>query len=124
MSGGVDSSASAWLLKQQGHEEIGLFMRSGATEEAACATEAAAGLPIVSAAAHKQGCCSASDAADARRVADTLDIPFHALNFQDAFGRSAALPVVPSRSPILRHWLGSRARTSTTAYLETASGHS
>ena len=64
MSGGVDSSASAWLLKQQGHEEIGLFMRSGATEEAACATEAAAGLPIVSAAAHKQGCCSASDAAD------------------------------------------------------------
>ena len=31
--------------------------------------------------------CSASDAADARKVADELDIPFHALNFEDAFGR-------------------------------------
>ena len=44
-------------------------------------------MPIVNAAPHKQGCCSASDAADARRVADQLDIPFHALNFKDAFGR-------------------------------------
>jgi tRNA-specific 2-thiouridylase len=85
MSGGVDSSASAWLLKQQGHEVIGLFMRSGATEEAC--TTGLGELPVVPAASHKQGCCSASDAADARRVADALDIPFHALNFQDAFGR-------------------------------------
>ena len=44
-------------------------------------------LAIVTAPARKQGCCSASDAADARRVADALDIPFHALNFADAFGR-------------------------------------
>jgi tRNA-specific 2-thiouridylase len=86
MSGGVDSSACAVLLREQGYEVIGLFMRSGATEETACATPAP-GLPIVTPASHKQGCCSASDASDARRVADTLDIPFHALNFQDAFGR-------------------------------------
>jgi tRNA-specific 2-thiouridylase len=99
MSGGVDSSAAAVLLKRQGHDVIGLFMRSGATEEAVCAT-AAPSLPIISPTsrsadvltaparpAHKQGCCSASDAADARRVADLLDIPFYALNFQDAFGR-------------------------------------
>src|SRR5580692_3571513 len=99
MSGGVDSSAAAVLLKRQGHDVIGLFMRSGATEEAVCAT-AAPSLPIISTSggsgesmtagrrpAHKQGCCSASDAADARRVADLLDIPFYALNFQDAFGR-------------------------------------
>ena len=44
-------------------------------------------LPIVAAKAHKQGCCSATDAADARRVADALDIPFHAVNFREEFGR-------------------------------------
>jgi tRNA-specific 2-thiouridylase len=103
MSGGVDSSAAAVLLKQQGHEVIGLFMKSGAVEETACRVEnkaAAQGsginapavielptLPILGLKANKQGCCSASDAADARRVADVLDIPFHALNFADAFGR-------------------------------------
>jgi tRNA-specific 2-thiouridylase len=86
MSGGVDSSASAWLLQQQGHEVIGLFMRSG-SEATACTTPADSLLPIVDRRASKQGCCSASDAADARRVADALDIPFHALNFRDEFGR-------------------------------------
>ncbi|SFJ01217.1 tRNA 2-thiouridine(34) synthase MnmA [Planctomicrobium piriforme] len=86
MSGGVDSSASAWLLQQQGHEVIGLFMRSGAAEPEVCSTKPGL-LPIVSAKSHKQGCCSASDAADARRVADALDISFHALNFSEAFGQ-------------------------------------
>ncbi len=86
MSGGVDSSAAAVLLRKQGFDVVGLFMRSGATEPEACAVPGA-NLPILNAPAHKQGCCSASDAADARRVADTLDIPFHAVNFQDAFGR-------------------------------------
>jgi tRNA-specific 2-thiouridylase len=101
MSGGVDSSAAAVLLKRQGYDVVGLFMRSGATEETVCATASGAtSLPIISTlgvssetavaprkSSHKQGCCSASDAADARRVADLLDIPFYALNFQDAFGR-------------------------------------
>ena len=106
MSGGVDSSAAAVLLKEQGHEVIGLFMRSGATEETACrvdakspltaannnsaaasATPTLPTLPLLNLKPNKQGCCSASDAADARRVADLLDIPFHALNFSDAFGR-------------------------------------
>jgi len=95
MSGGVDSSAAAVLLQEQGYDVVGLFMRSGATDEQTCATGVGASstgasdlsLPIVSAKPNKQGCCSASDAADARRVADMLDIPFHALNFKDAFGR-------------------------------------
>jgi tRNA-uridine 2-sulfurtransferase len=87
MSGGVDSSVSAYLLREAGYNVIGLFMRSGAAEESACATGSGGMLPIVKSESHKQGCCSASDAADARRVADQLDIPFHALNFQEAFGR-------------------------------------
>ena len=91
MSGGVDSSAAAYLLRQQGYEIIGLFMRSGATEPGAtgqvCQLDDPNVLPVVNMKTHKQGCCSASDAVDARRVADELDIPFHALNFEDAFGR-------------------------------------
>ena len=91
MSGGVDSSVSAHLLRAAGHEVIGVFMRHGETVEAACATSAgdpSSLLPIVTPRAdHKQGCCSASDAADARRVADLLDIPFYALNLSDDFGR-------------------------------------
>lgn len=87
MSGGVDSSAAAVLLRRAGYDVIGLFMRSGATEDYACDTGIGHALPIVTPKSHKQGCCSAVDAADARRVADALDIPFHALNFQEAFGR-------------------------------------
>ena len=88
MSGGVDSSAAALMLCRQGYGVVGLFMRSGATEENTCEIAGQESLlPIVQTKSHKQGCCSASDAADARRVADMLDIPFHALNFQDAFGR-------------------------------------
>ena len=75
MSGGVDSSVAALLLKRQGYEVIGFFMRTGvnATED--------------DKPAHKKGCCSAVDAGDARRVADLLDIPFYALDFERDFER-------------------------------------
>jgi tRNA-specific 2-thiouridylase len=79
MSGGVDSSVAAVLLKQQGHEVIGLFMRTGVHAEESCDAN--------SPASHKKGCCSSLDAADARRVADRLDIPFYALDFADEFER-------------------------------------
>jgi tRNA-specific 2-thiouridylase len=92
MSGGVDSSVAADLLLRAGHEVIGVFMRHGEhSPAAACAVPTIApgnSLPIVSSRLdHKQGCCSASDAEDARRVADRLKIPFYALNLEREFGR-------------------------------------
>lgn len=99
MSGGVDSSVAAHLLQQQGHEVVGVFMRHGVQSPAAvCSVEpssdpvgAAASGPAPLAAErradHKQGCCSASDAQDARRVADRLDIPFYALDMQSEFAQ-------------------------------------
>src|SRR5579859_3911728 len=76
MSGGVDSSVSAYLLKQQGYEVIGLFMRTGVHGDA-----------LDSRPDRKKGCCSAIDAGDGRRVADRLDIPFYALDFESEFDR-------------------------------------
>jgi tRNA-specific 2-thiouridylase len=82
MSGGVDSSVAAHLLVEQGHEVIGVFMRHGEQSPAACGEqEDASGSPLH----HKQGCCTATDADDARRVADKLGIPFYALNLQAEF---------------------------------------
>ena len=73
MSGGVDSSVAAYLLKEQGYEVIGLFMRTGAHVEE---VERRA-----------KTCCSAVDALDAQAVADRLDIPFYALDFERDFSR-------------------------------------
>lgn len=93
MSGGVDSSVAAHLLTSAGHDVIGVFMRHGESSPVAeCTLDGTPGgasmLPILNQRAdHKQGCCSASDAADARRVADRMEIPFYALNLEREFGR-------------------------------------
>ena len=65
MSGGVDSSVAAHLLKEQGHEVIGLFMRTGAHGD--------------DLERRSKTCCSATDSLDARAVADRLgvELPSH-----------------------------------------------
>jgi tRNA-specific 2-thiouridylase len=83
MSGGVDSSVAACLLKEHGYDCIGVFMRVGA--HAAEPDESCAPDPGGRPRRLKHGCCSASDAVDARVVAGRLGIPFYALNFENEF---------------------------------------
>ena len=69
MSGGVDSSVTAALLLERGFEVIGITMRLGSHDSRGSGAS----------------CCSIESVEDARRVASQLDIPFYAVNFEDAF---------------------------------------
>ncbi|MNO72024.1 tRNA-specific 2-thiouridylase MnmA [compost metagenome] len=71
MSGGVDSSVAAYLLKEQGYDVIGVTMQVWQEDKDYEEREG--------------GCCSLSAVDDARRVADKLGIPFYVLNFRDSF---------------------------------------
>ena len=69
MSGGVDSSITAALLTEQGHDVSGVHLKMADTPS---------GLP-------GKGCCTLDDARDARRVADLLGIPFYVWDLSEPF---------------------------------------
>ncbi|MEN9798986.1 MAG: tRNA-specific 2-thiouridylase MnmA, partial [Pseudomonadota bacterium] len=80
MSGGVDSSAAAALLKEQGHEVIGMTLRVWSYEDKAqCGS-----------------CCSPDDIEDARAVAEQLGIPFYVANVEELFQERVIQPFVQS----------------------------
>ena len=72
MSGGVDSSVAAYLLKQQGYDVIGVTMQIWQDEDRDTQEE-------------NGGCCGLSAVDDARRVAAALDIPYYVMNFKKEF---------------------------------------
>lgn len=72
MSGGVDSSVAAYLLKEQGYDVIGVTMQIWQDEEEVVQEE-------------NGGCCGITAVDDARRVAQKLDIPYYVMNFKDTF---------------------------------------
>lgn len=90
MSGGVDSSAAAAVLLREGYDVVGCFMRLGSPGESLDEiTPDACGVPTPGRPVRigHQGCCSITDAADARLVAATLGIPLYVCNFKKDFGR-------------------------------------
>src|SRR2546421_11176562 len=96
MSGGVDSSTVAAMLRAEGHNVIGLTMQLWNQRRLA----GHPGMPE-----SVQGrCCSLDDVYDARRVAETIGIPYYVVNHEERFERDVVRPFVKEylsgRTPI------------------------
>ncbi|MBI5495692.1 MAG: tRNA 2-thiouridine(34) synthase MnmA [Deltaproteobacteria bacterium] len=89
LSGGVDSSVVAGLLKEAGHDVLGIMLKLAPDRDGAPAA---------------RRCCSLDDALDARAVANRLGIPFYVVNAQEEFARHVVEPFVGAyregRTPI------------------------
>lgn len=81
MSGGVDSSVAAYLLKEQGYDVIGVTMQIWQNDETQLIEENA-------------GCCGLRAVDDARSVAQMLDIPYYVMNFREEFKTCVIKPFV------------------------------
>lgn len=77
MSGGVDSSVAAALMQDQGYDVIGVTLKQWEGPDGA--------MPVA-------GCCTLSDAEDARRVAAQLDIPYYVLDYVEEFTAAVVEP--------------------------------
>jgi tRNA-specific 2-thiouridylase len=77
MSGGVDSSVAAALMLEAGYDVVGVTLKQWEGSDGA--------MPV-------SGCCTLSDAEDARRVAAQLDIPYYVLDYVDEFTAAVVEP--------------------------------
>ncbi len=88
MSGGVDSSAAAAILKEEGHDLVGFTMQLWNQHRGINVDKNGDPLP--------SRCCSLDDVYDARRVAEELGFPFYVLNLEREFERDVVQPFVRS----------------------------
>src|SRR5690242_7932639 len=86
MSGGVDSSTVAAMLRAERHNVVGLTMQLWNQRRLA----GRPGMPETV----EGRCCSLDDVYDARRVAESLDIPYYVVNHQERFERDVVRPFI------------------------------